>query len=81
MLAQRSGQADPVARLLARHPEDAAWYEQVKREAAAVAGKDLNHYDHLKSLCVGDVDGAGKRLGRGGTVASQRALAWQPRVY
>jgi GrpB-like predicted nucleotidyltransferase (UPF0157 family) len=37
---------------LRAHPEEAAWYEQVKREAAATAGNDLNHYDHLKGPCV-----------------------------
>ena len=37
---------------LRAHPEDAAWYEHVKREAAATAGNDLNHYDHLKSPCI-----------------------------
>jgi GrpB-like predicted nucleotidyltransferase (UPF0157 family) len=37
---------------LRAHPEDVAWYEQVKREAAATAGNDLNHYDHLKGPCL-----------------------------
>lgn len=37
---------------LRAHSEEAAWYEQVKREAATVAGNDLNHYDYLKAPCV-----------------------------
>ncbi len=37
---------------LGAHPAEAAWYEQVKREAASVAGSDLNHYDFLKGPCV-----------------------------
>jgi GrpB-like predicted nucleotidyltransferase (UPF0157 family) len=37
---------------LRAHDQEARWYEQVKREAAATAGNDLNHYDHLKSPCI-----------------------------
>ena len=37
---------------LRAHPEEARWYERVKREAAATAGNDLNHYYHLKGPCV-----------------------------
>jgi len=37
---------------LRAHSQEAAWYEQVKREAASVAGNDLNHYDYLKGPCV-----------------------------
>ena len=37
---------------LRAHDQEARWYEQVKREAAATAGNDLNHYDHLKGPCI-----------------------------
>ena len=37
---------------LRAHGEEAAEYERVKREAAGAAGRDLNHYDHLKSPCI-----------------------------
>ena len=46
---------------LRAHSEDAAWYEHVKREAAAAAGRDLNRYDHLKGPCIATLLGRARQ--------------------
>ena len=51
---------------LRAHPEEALWYEQVKREAAA-AGRDLNRYDHLKGPCIATLLGRARRWRHGAT--------------